>query len=159
MNNPNQSEYRTVRGYEIANQRENRLTPAMEDYLEMACKLCLETGYTRVVKLSERLNVRPSSASKMISKLVAFGYLKYDAYESIHLTDMGQETGAYLLHRHKILEQFLRLIGNVDPLQEAELVEHSLKIPTISKINILLGFFEDNPDVMNRYENYKKRFI
>ena len=157
MDEKQNSEYRTIRGYQMVNQRKNELTPAMEDYLEMAFKLCIENGYTRVGRLSEQLNVRPSSASKMISKLVELGYLEYDPYESILLTGKGQTVGTYLLRRHDTLEQFFRLIGNTNPLEEVELIEHSLTSSTVSQINNSLHFFAQNPNIHKEYELFKKK--
>ena len=40
------SKFHTQKGYELAEQ--NKLTAAMEDYLEMICRLSREEGYTRV---------------------------------------------------------------------------------------------------------------
>lgn len=156
MDNKSGSEYRTVRGYQIVNYQENKLTPAMEDYMEMACRLCLENGYTRINKLAELLNVRPSSASKMIAKLSELGYLQYDLYESILLTEKGKETGTYLLYRHNTVEQFLRLIGNNTPLEETELIEHSLNVSTVLQLHTLLNFFAQNVAVQESFETFKK---
>lgn len=151
------SQYRTVRGYQLDNQQKNELTSAMEDYLEMVCRQCKENGYTRVSRISELLNVRPSSASKMISRLVKLGYLKYDAYESVLLEDKGEQAGTYLLYRHDIVEQFLRLIGNNDPLKEVELIEHSLNFSTVEQVSILLDFFEENRLLKKKYIEYSKK--
>ncbi len=150
------SDFRTVRGYQIINRQEGGLTPALEDYLEMTYRLCLQNNYTRVGKLSELLNVKPPSTSKMISKLTDLGYLKYDRYDIIQLTDLGRETGAYLLKRHETVESFLRLIGNADPLEEAELVEHSLSPSTVEDLDDLLTFFLYNPSVQNSFRDFKK---
>ncbi|ADY55797.1 iron (metal) dependent repressor, DtxR family [Syntrophobotulus glycolicus DSM 8271] len=148
--------FRTVRGYQLANRREDGLTPALEDYLEMVYRLCSEDGYARVGKLSELLHVKPSSTSKMILKLVNRGYLEYDPYDSICLTGKGQEAGAYLLARHDTTEEFLRLIGNTSPLEEAELIEHSLSTSTVTGIKTLLAFFARNPEINTEYEAFKK---
>ena len=156
MNNKN-SDFRTVRGYQLVNQREGQLTPALEDYLEMAYRICMENNYARVGQLSELLNVKPSSASKMISKLAGLGYLKYDRYEIIQLTDRGREIGAYLLMRHETIENFLTLIGSANSLEEAELVEHSLSSSTISDLNDLLEFFSLNPATQSSFYEFKKR--
>lgn len=150
------SAFRTVRGYQLNNQKEGQLTPAMEDYLEMAYRLCLEDQYARVGKLSKLLHVKPSSASKMILKLVQLGYLAYDRYDSILLTKRGRETGAYLLARHDTLEKFLKLIGNANSLREVELIEHSLSAFTISQIKTLLEFFELNSEIQKQFEDYMK---
>lgn len=136
------SDFRTVRGYQIVNRREGALTPALEDYLEMTYRLCLQHNYTRVGKLSELLNVKPPSASKMISKLAVLGYLKYDRYDIIQLTDLGRQTGAGLLKRHETVEKFLKLIGSANPLEETELIEHSLGASTVEDLDDLLAFFD-----------------
>ena len=156
MNNKN-SDFRTVRGYQLVNQREGKLTPALEDYLEMAYRICVENSYARVGQLSELLNVKPSSASKMISKLAGLGYLKYDRYEIIQLTDRGREIGAYLLMRHETIENFLTLIGSANSLEEAELVEHSLSSSTVSDLNDLLEFFSLNSATQSSFYEFKKR--
>jgi Mn-dependent DtxR family transcriptional regulator len=147
--------FRTVRGYQLANSRTGRMTPALEDYLEMVYRMSVESGYARVGRLSAMLHVKPSSASKMIFRLVALGYLEYDLYESILLTEKGKETGAYLLKRHDVVEQFLRFIGNLDPLEEAELVEHSLERNTVTQLETLLAFFRRDEEARKRYEEFR----
>lgn len=154
MDNEPKSDFKTVRGYQLADQREGKLTPALEDYLEMVYRLCKEHAYARVGQLSALLNVKPSSASKMIFKLANLGYIKYDRYEIIQLTESGREIGEYLLKRHETLEKFLLLIGNANPLIETELVEHSLSASTVSDLDILLGFFEENGEVLRKYREY-----
>lgn len=149
------SDFRTFRGYQLINQQGGKLTPAMEDYLEMTYRLCLESNYARIGKLSELLNVKPPSTSKMISKLAYLGYLKYDRYDIIQLTELGWEVGAYLLRRHEIVENFLRLIGNADPLKETELIEHSLSSSTLDELAELLAFFSSDTSALDRYLDFR----
>ncbi|HWQ51587.1 MAG TPA: iron dependent repressor, metal binding and dimerization domain protein, partial [Terriglobales bacterium] len=146
MNDHPDADFRTVRGYQLASQQQGRLTPALEDYLEMAYRLCLENDYARVGRLSELLHVKPSSASKMISKLARLGYLKYDRYEIIQLTGSGREAGACLLARHETVERFLRLLGSDNPLEEAELVEHTLSASTVAALGVLSDFFTQSAE-------------
>ena len=148
-------EYRTVRGYQLINQQEGHLTPAMEDYLEMAYRLCLQHSYTRVGTISEELHVKPSSASKMVSRLVDLGYLEYDRYDSILLTKKGRENGAYLLDRHNTVSKFLQLIGCTEPLEETELIEHSVSPSTLFQLNTLLAFFQSDSFILKSYEEFK----
>ncbi len=156
MNNNTNLDFRTVRGYQLMNQQGGQLTPALEDYLEMAYRLCTENSYARVGKLSELLHVKPSSVSKMIFKLAALGYLEYERYEIILLTEKGREIGAYLLYRHNTVEQFLKLIGCTDPLEETELIEHSLSSTTVSDINTLLEFFKSDAGEQKSFADFKK---
>jgi Mn-dependent DtxR family transcriptional regulator len=151
------SDFRTVRGYQLANQQEGQLTPALEDYLEMIYRLCLQNEHTRVGKLSEYLNVRPSSVSKMMSKLASLGYLHYDRYDIIRMTASGRKIGEYLLRRHDTVERFLRLIVSGNTLEETELIEHSLSPATVSDLASLLDFFQIDEAARLRLEAYKKR--
>ena len=148
-------EFRAVRGYELKKQKESRLTSALEDYLEMAYRLCLEEKCTRINRLSGRLHVRPSSASKMVSKLVQLGYLRYDSFENVLLTDEGRITGDYLLQRHNTLERFFTMLRSPRPLEEAELVEHMLGDLTVLEIKVLMEFFIQNPDIEKQFKNFR----
>lgn len=149
-------QFRTVRGYQLANQRMDHLTPALEDYLEMVYRLCLESHYVRAGKLSGVLHVKPSSVSKMISRLVDIGYLNYDRYDSILLTQKGEALGAYLLHRHNVVERFLRFVGSSTPLEEAELIEHFLTPETVTHLSTHLAFFTHDEAAKKRYELFRE---
>jgi Mn-dependent DtxR family transcriptional regulator len=92
----------------------------------------------------------------MISKLASLGYIKYNRYEIIQLTDSGQKIGKYLLQRHETVESFLALIGNRNPLKETELIEHSLSPSTISDLDDLLEYFRRNPAMQQDFTEFKK---
>lgn len=154
MNKPTENKFHTVRGYQLIKQNESRLTPALEDYLEMTYRLCLEEEYTRINKLSEKLNVRPSSASKMVSKLVELDFLKYNNLDNILLTTEGRITGSYLLERHNVIESFFTLIGSANALEEAELVEHTLCSFTVYRIKGMLEFLIQNPSVSQELKSF-----
>lgn len=127
------SEFRTIKGYD---QRHNKeLTPTMEDYLEMICRHCGPGGFVRVSQLSQRLNVRPSSASKIAEQLKREGYVEFERYGVIRPTEKGWEAGCYLLYRHEILHEFLcRLNGTTDELEQVEQVEHFLSRETVENL-------------------------
>ena len=143
VNPENRSDFRTVRGYQMENALENKFTAAMEDYLEMVFRLCKEDGYTRVGRLADQLQVNPSSASKMVSKLTQMGYLRLDRNDSILLTDQGMSTGQYLLMRHDTVERFLSFLKVSSPLREAEMLEHAIEPETTKKLQNLLEFLSE----------------
>lgn len=155
MNHESNAEFRTFRGYQMISRREGQLTPAMEDYLEMIFRLCSKDGYTRVGKLSELLHVKPSSASKMMMKLAELGYLKYDRYEIILLTETGRKTGEYLLERHNTVERFLLLAGSSDSLEETELIEHALSAKTVACLQTFLDFFRSDAPSLERLKAFQ----
>lgn len=154
MDGTGETGFRTVRGYQLASRGEGRLTPAMEDYLEMACRLCAEEGYARIGWLSARLHVKAPSASRMVAKLAGLGYLDCDRYDIVRLTPRGRELGDYLLLRHRTLEAFLRLLDSENPLEETELLEHTLGPATVAAIGRLNAFFEGEPALRERFRAF-----
>lgn len=131
-------DFYTLKGYKL---KENSVvTEAMEDYLEMIYRFKNEVS---VKKLSDSLNVKPSSVSKMINKLKDIGMVEYEKYGKIFLTDKGKNLGAYLLYRHRILKKFLQYINKDDySLKQVEKVEHFIDEVTIRNIDRLLKNIE-----------------
>ena len=73
------SAFYTMKGYELA--ADAQITTAMEDYLEMICRLEEEeAGPVRIRALSQKLHVKPSSASKMVSNLREKGLVTAQKY-------------------------------------------------------------------------------
>jgi Mn-dependent DtxR family transcriptional regulator len=151
------SNFWTVRGYELKGYNKTNLTPALEDYLEMIYRNTLVESYIRINTLAKLLNVRDSSASKMVKKLGELGLVNYEKYGIITLTEAGKNEGEFLLNRHNIIEQFLYFIGCEDnTLLQTEMIEHYISTTTIENIEILYNFFYDNRDVLERYINYRE---
>lgn len=128
------SEFYTLTGYKLKNHYP--ITEAMEDYLEMICR----NGKMITVKdLAKCLNVKPSSVSKMATKLREYGYIHFERYHNIELTEKGLEIGKYLLWRHDILEALLKYINKEDySLEQVERIEHFVDSITLKNIEIFL---------------------
>ncbi len=150
-----QNGFFTVRGYQLLGQ-ETKITSAMEDYLEMICRNRDRCGALHMNLLAELLHVKASSATKMVQKLGALGLLQYEKYGDIVLTPRGCEFGSYLLYRHKTMEDFLRLIGAENILQQTELIEHNVSEQTLGGIGVLNAFFSAHPSVASEFESYRQ---
>lgn len=134
LNNIN--EFYTMKGYERIQMDE--LTNAMEDYLEMIYRLLHTEPCVRINELAEKLHVKPSSASKMVQQLQAAGYIDFQKYGYISATEKGTKTGSYLLHRHRVLHDFLCLLNHSDnELEQVEKIEHFINKETICNLELL----------------------
>lgn len=152
-------EFHTVRGYQILNSENKLITSSMEDYLEMIYRTCMEDGYARINQLAKKLNVRPSSTSKVIQKLRALGLVDYEKYGIIRLTDEGRSLGNYLLNRHKIIEEFLINLGIIETLlKDTEMIEHDISLNTLKSFYIFNIFLSNNPDVVEIYDEFKEKY-
>lgn len=150
------NKFHTVRGYELQGYSKNMLTPALEDYLEMIYRNSLKETYIRTKVLAQLLNVKDSSASKMIKKLGEFGLVNYIKYGIVTLTDEGKNLGELLLNRHNIIENFLSIIGcTEDTLIQVEMMEHIITTDTVKNMQTLYDFFKSNKDILEKYMDYK----
>lgn len=150
--------FHTVRGYELQRNNKNMLTSALEDYLEMIYRNSLSEAYIRVNILAQLLNVKASSASKMVKKLGQLGLVNYEKYGIVTLTDEGTKLGEFLLKRHNTIENFLSFIGcKENALIQTELIEHIISTDTVKNMQILYDFFESNKDILEKYKDYKKQ--
>ena len=130
------SEFHTLKGYQLL--KTGAITESMEDYLEMLCRHMRDHDYMRIHLLAQRLNVRPSSASKMVSKLRGMGLVRAEKYGLILLTDEGRALGDYFLWRHGVLQRFFcRLNHTDDALELVEQVEHFLDKETVKNLEKL----------------------
>jgi Mn-dependent DtxR family transcriptional regulator len=151
------SKFHTVRGYQLMEQNKKRLTPAMEDYLEMIYRNSLVEGYLRINTLSELLNVAAPSATSMVQKLSSLGLVDYKKHGIFCLTENGKEIGKYLLQRHEIIELFLNNLGvKENSLIETELIEHNISSATLQRINVYNKFLKQNPDIIERFEQFSQ---
>jgi Mn-dependent DtxR family transcriptional regulator len=133
--------YYTLKGYQV--HTASGLTPAMEDYLEMICRLLEHREVVRIGELAGKLHVRPSSATKMIQQLKAAGSVNSEKYGYICLTEKGRREGEYLLYRHRVLQRFLCLLNrSEDELEQVEKIEHFLNRVTVDNLDALADRLE-----------------
>ncbi|BBF43685.1 iron-dependent transcriptional repressor [Lachnospiraceae bacterium KM106-2] len=137
------NEFYTFKGYQTNSS--NELTATMEDYLEMIYRILTKQSVVRIGELSQKLNVRPSSATKIVQNLKLLGYLQYEKYEYIQLTAKGTSTGKYLLYRHNVLQNFLCTLNHsADELEQVEKIEHFFNKTTIQNIENLTSRLQDD---------------
>ncbi|MCL2674768.1 MAG: MarR family transcriptional regulator [Defluviitaleaceae bacterium] len=131
------SEFYTLKGYAL--QEDNAITSSMEDYLEMITRIQSSGEVVRIGELAESLNVKPSSASKMVGNLKEQGLVSSEKYGYIKLTDAGSELGKYLVFRHDTLHRFLCCINKSDnELEQVEKIEHFINAETVRNIKRFL---------------------
>ncbi|SDE12248.1 metal-dependent transcriptional regulator [Sporomusa acidovorans] len=131
------------------------LSPSLEDYLEEIYRFSVSNDIVRVSGISQKLHVKLPSVTKALGKLRAGGYITYQKYGMIGLTDKGRQTGDYLVARNTLLQDFLRTIqADCDVAAEAEAMEHYLSKSTIFSIEYVMAFIKEDPEVYQRFLNY-----
>lgn len=129
-----------------------------EDYLERIHELIEAKGYARVVDIASSLKVKEASVTSMVQKLAEAGYLQYEKYRGLILTDNGREVARNIQNRHATLSRFLSVLG-VDPetqRQDIEGIEHHLSPATLEVLADLAQFFENKPETLRQFQQSRK---
>lgn len=117
--------------------KKDERTDRMEDYLEVIYELVEEKGYATTVDISTYLNVSSPSVTKMVQRLDESGYLIYEKYRGIKLTDEGVRVARSIRNKHGLLAEFFKIIGVDEEIanNDAEGIEHHLHPQTIKKLD------------------------
>lgn len=130
-----------------------------EDYLERIHELIELKGYARVVDIASSLKVRQASVTSMVQKLARAGYVKYEKYRGLILTDKGREVARRIQDRHATLSRFFSLFGLDAETQRADIegIEHHLSQSTLEMLTDLAEFFEQNPEALRTFKQTRRR--
>lgn len=136
-----------------------RPSQSAEDYLERIHELIEEKGYARVVDIAESLHVREASVSSMVQRLGEQGYLNYERYRGLVLTAKGREVACRIQRRHETLARFFSLLGIDRDTQRRDIegIEHHLSPATVTLLADLVDFFEEDPDLLERFRSSRAR--
>ncbi len=120
---------------------------AVEDYLERILELINAKGYARVVDIAAALKISQASVTNMVQRLDAEGLLKYEKYRGLILTASGKNLARQIAHRHRLLTDFLKLLGLSDRViyHDVEGMEHHISLPTLRAIEALTNQLRRRP--------------
>ena len=127
-----------------------RPSQSAEDYLERIHALIQEKGYARVVDIASTLGVKQASVTSMVQKLAESGYLNYEKYRGLILTEKGRAVAVRIKKRHQTLARFFSLFGLDERTQQQDIegIEHHLSAETAEVLSSLAKIFEDHPVVL-----------
>lgn len=122
------------------------MTGNMEDYIKVIYELGGHKNRVSNKDIAKKLGISAPSVSEMIKKLLVEGYVEYELYKGVKLTDHGLEEARRVKRKHLLWEVFLvdKLGYNWDEVhEEAEKLEHV----TSAKLEKLLDKYLDYPKI------------
>lgn len=106
-NNPNESE-------RPACPEDKQLSSVLENYLEIIFYLEMNEGAARASSIAESANVSRSTVTSALKSLKNLGYVEYEPYSLIHLTESGLRIGRDIAHRHMVFQEFFQQVLQFD---------------------------------------------
>jgi len=132
-----------------------RSSSAVEDYLERILELVNSKGYARVVDIASSLDISQASVTNMVQRLGTEGLLKYEKYRGLVLTPAGEKLARSIAQRHRLLTEFLQLLGLSKRVihHDVEGMEHHISTPTLRAITALTGVLRRQPALRARVKS------
>jgi DtxR family Mn-dependent transcriptional regulator len=137
---------------------ENKLAPRLEDYLETIYILEKEKGVARVRDIAKLRHVKMPTVTEVLKRLSQKGYVHYEPYGFVRVTDKGKKYAEDLLAKHGVLTKFMRdILLLPEELAEKEgcLMEHHLSDETITRIKVLTSYLL-NSGVLEKFREHFK---
>ena len=127
-----------------------------EDYLEIISELVDLKGYATTLDISRYMNVSPPSVTGMLQKLDENGYLEWEKYHGINLTEKGKQTANTIRQKHGLLLDFFEILGvGIDIAnQDIEGIEHHLNPKTIRQLRKFITFLKSNPKIIDEFSQF-----
>ncbi|MEY7973571.1 metal-dependent transcriptional regulator [Saccharomonospora xinjiangensis] len=120
----------------------DRRSASIEDYLRAIYGLEERGEAVTNTALASRLEVSPSSASGMVTKLAQQGLVEHVPYRGFGLTGDGRQLARSVLRRHRLIESYLvsELGYTWDEVHaEADQLEHVVSDLLVERIAVKLG--------------------
>jgi DtxR family Mn-dependent transcriptional regulator len=124
------------------------LSPNLEDYLETIFLLESEQKSARAKDIAENLKVQRASVTGALQSLAQKGLIHYQPYSSVTLTPEGFRLGSKIVHRHKVLYNFLsHFLQLPEEVAEANAcrMEHFIDDQTLERLIKFAKFVQKCP--------------
>ncbi len=119
-----------------------------ENYLKALLNLSLADGEVNVKDLSKHLNIKMPSVTSMMKKMAEKGWVHYESYKPLRLTEQGKKEAALIIRKHRLTEMFLveKMGFRWDEVHDiAEQIEHVKAPEFFAKMDELLEFPKFDP--------------
>jgi DtxR family transcriptional regulator, Mn-dependent transcriptional regulator len=114
-----------------------------ENYLKSLYSLAAEKGEVTLSELAARLQVSLPTANSMVKTLQKNGWVMYEKYKPVGLTEEGRKTAALIIRKHRLTEMFLVQVMNFgweEVHEVAEQIEHIIAPKFFERMDQMLGF-------------------
>lgn len=128
-----------------------------EDYLEAIDEVIQRKQYAKVNDVAKVLEIGLSSVTEMFQKLDAEGFINYEKYSGVTLTEKGMKVVSDLRKKHETLKEFLTILEVDSELADSEAckIEHLVEAETIHKILKFVEFVKFQREIPLWLDHFK----
>ncbi len=132
-----------------------KISKVLENYIEIIYCEEQSQGAARASTIAEKANVSRSTVTSALKNLKTMGYVEYEPYSLIHLTEDGKKIGRDLNHRHDIFKDFFQNVLQL-PANEADDVacelEHVVPLEATRRLGQFLVFLKSKGEFTESWQ-------
>ncbi|GLR17564.1 metal-dependent transcriptional regulator [Portibacter lacus] len=117
-------------------------TQTKENYLKAIYFLDQNNSEVTLTALGKLMEVSTPTVNNMVKKLATKGWVNYEKYKPLTLTDLGKKDAALIVRKHRLTEMFLVQImgfGWEEVHEIAEEMEHLNSEVLFDRMDLILG--------------------
>ena len=139
------------------------LTHAAEDYLERIYLLSLRLGIVKTSDIAKEFGIRTPSVISALKLLKEKGFVHYQKYGAVTLSEKGMERALDVYDRHKTSYRFLRFVlGVADDTASSDAcgMEHAISSETVAAMKDFFVFLsskkDEGLDIQQEFKKFRK---
>ena len=137
-----------------------QLSPALENYLEIIFYQEIREGAARASSIAEAAGVSRSTVTSTLKVLKKMGYVEYEPYSLVHLTEAGMHIGRDIAHRHIVIQEFFQHVLQLEPGVSNDVaceLEHVLPPDVIRRLGQFVLYLRSREDTWKNWqEDFKQ---
>ncbi len=114
----------------------------IEDYVELVYIIQNKKEKVHTSDIASAFNINPASVTEIFQKLSDEGYINYEKYNGVTLTEKGKKIAMNTKKKHETLKNFLILLGVDEKIadEDACKIEHNIDQKTMGKLRKFVEF-------------------
>lgn len=131
------------------------ISKSLEEYLKTIYVLKKQSGEVRVTDIAIKMDCTKPSVNKAIHNLKDNGYINYEAYGDIELTEQGEKHAKKILEAYDIVYLFLKEVLNLETSkarEEADKIKLSMSDKTLNELKKYVHKVLDLSDLNCAYD-------
>ena len=137
-----------------------QLSPVLENYLEIIFHQEIREGAARASSIAEAAGVSRSTVTSTLKAPKSMGYVDYEPYSLVHLTEAGMHIGRDIAHRHIVIQEFFQHILQLEPNVSNDVaceLEHVIPPDVIRRLGQFVLYLRSREDDWKNWqEDYKE---
>ena len=137
-----------------------QLSPVLENYLEIIFYQEIREGAARASSIAEAAGVSRSTVTSTLKALKSMGYVDYEPYSLVPLTEAGMHIGRDIAHRHIVIQEFFQHILQLGPSVSNDVaceLEHVIPHDVIRRLGQFVLYLRSREENWKNWqEDYKE---